>query len=452
MVGLTFFEAFGNLNQDVKIHLKQAVWNYLREVINMQIGQFSYLDNTLHCGPISIRDIISQDGMGTPTYIYSEQRLLENCRMVRQAFPNAAIRYAVKACMNLSILRLLHQQGFGFDVVSHGELNRAKLAGASGNEIVYAGAAKTNFEIQEAVQSGVTIVVECPEELDVIDRVTKKLRRRVKVLLRLRPNVDAHTHQHLTTGAAFSKFGMPEKTVRAILDDWHRDLVQIFGIHFHIGSLIKESESIAQATRVALPVIDEYDLGELDIGGGFPVSYQADESVPSPAEFAKAVANEIGDCKLKLLIEPGRMIVADTAILVTQVMSKEFGVDEEDEPWRIITCDAGMADLIRPMLYGAIHQVWPVHLRDPIITPTYVAGPYCESTDFLARRVINLPKLSRHDLLAIMHAGAYGRSMASNYNGNLFGAEVLVTVDGEIIVIAHREPFGHSIELEDVRR
>ncbi len=415
-----------------------------------QIGQLSYSDDVLHCGSVSIPDIIELHG--TPAYIYNEQGLFENCQIIREAFPNAAIHYAVKAWMNVNGLKLIHQQGFGFDVVSHGELNRAISAGASGDEIVYAGAAKTDFEIQEAIKFGAIIVVECPEELKVITDTAKEFQKRVKVLLRLRPNVDAHTHKHLTTGTAKNKFGMPENQVRGILDDRYDDWTQILGIHFHIGSQIEKPEHTAEALRVALPIIDQYGLKELDIGGGFPVSYEPGKPVPSIDKFAEAVAYEIGDRELKLLIEPGRIIVADTAILVTQVMSEEYGADEKGKPWRIVTCDAGMADLIRPMLYNAIHQVRSVHRRDSIIsTPTCIAGPYCENTDFLAREVTTLPELSRYDWLAVMHAGAYGRSMASNYNGNLFPPEVLVTTDDKMLVIGQRQSFDHSIALENMK-
>lgn len=412
----------------------------------MNIEQFGYQEGVLCCSGVPIPTILdSMAGLsseGTPAYVYSERALANNCQQVKQAFLGDKVRYAVKACMNGSVLRRIHDQGFGFDVVSHGELNRAVMAGASGAEIVYAGAAKTDFEIYEAVKHGVTIVVECSEELEVIDEAASRLKKHIQLLLRLRPDVDVHTHHHLTTGKAFSKFGIPESVVRSILEGWKSEWAKISGIHFHIGSQIEGPEYTAQATGVALPLIDEFGLSVLDAGGGFPVCYDEEGSVPSVAEFAQAIKREIGDRLIELIIEPGRTLVADIAVLVTSVMSEEHGED-----WRIVRCDAGMADLIRPMLYGAKHQIWPVLSGEMLSVPTFVAGPYCESTDFLARK-INLPALGRRDLLAVMHVGAYGRAMASGYNGNLFAPEVLVTTSGQVVIMAHRESLGHSIETE----
>lgn len=429
------------------------------------IGEFGYKDGTLCCSGVPIPKILAavphERGV-TPAYIYSKRGLLGNCHAMMSAFPKADIHFAVKACMNINILRELAKLGIGFDVVSHGELGRVRQANATGDRIVYAGAAKTDWEIAGAVGIGATIVVERPEELPIISVAANAQDLPTNILLRLRPNVDAHTHQHLTTGKAFSKFGMPEAMVREILRDWNDPLVYIRGIHHHIGSQIDNPAPTVQAMNVALPIIDEFDLDILDIGGGFPVWYEAEGSAPPINDFADAVHSALGNRDLQLIIEPGRSLVADTGILVATVMSEEYGESEfqaeeyviglprmEMKEWRIVTCDTGMADLIRPMLYGAVHQIWPVREDGtPVSIPTSVAGPYCESTDFLARGLLNLPELRRGDLLAVMHTGAYGRAMASNYNGNLIGPEVMVEPDGQITVIAERQSFGHSIALE----
>lgn len=416
------------------------------------IGGFGYIDGLMCCNGIPLTEVIASvphERGFTPLYVYNERAILDNCAALNSAFPQAKKRFAVKACMNLEILRLIRDQGFGFDVVSHGELGRAKLAGACPEEIVYAGAAKTDYEVSEAVGAGVTIVVERPEELPIIDVAAISQGLETTALLRLRPNVDAHTHRHLTTGTAFSKFGMPEAAVREILENRVSASGYRFGgIHFHIGSQIDSPSCTAQAIGVALPIIDEFNLKLLDIGGGFPVCYTENGSAPCVDEFSREIYNAIGDRDIQLLIEPGRSVVADTAVMVTTVMSVEYGTDEEGKPWRIVTCDAGMGDNPRPMLYDAYHQIWPLVAGDPESTPTYIAGPYCESTDFIGRGLLNLPLLKRGDRLVMMHCGAYVRAMASGYNGNLISPEVIVLSDGTIKLIAMRQSFGHSIALE----
>lgn len=415
------------------------------------IGGFGYTEGLMCCNGVPLTEVIASvphERGFTPLYVYNEKAILDNCASLNSAFPQAQKRFAVKACMNLEILRLIRDQGFGFDVVSHGELGRAKLAGACPGEIVYAGAAKTDYEISEAVGAEVTIVVERPEELPIIDVASTAQGLKTSALLRLRPNVDAHTHRHLTTGTAFSKFGMPEATVRSILREHMSNGCQFQGIHFHIGSQIESPDCTAQAIGVALPIIDEFGLQTLDIGGGFPVCYDEEGSAPCVGEFSREINNAIGDRDIQLLIEPGRSIVADTAVMVTTVMSVEYGMDEEGKPWRIVTCDAGMGDNPRPMLYDAYHQIWSLVAGDPELIPTYIAGPYCESTDFIGRGLTNLPTLRRGDRLVMMHCGAYVRAMASGYNGNLISPEIIVLSDGTIKLIAMRQSFGHSIALE----
>lgn len=429
------------------------------------IGEFEYVNGMLCCSGVpipKILEVVPHERGVTPAYIYSANGLIRNSQTMVSVFPEAEIRFAVKACMNVAVLKIMAKLGIGFDVVSHGELGRALMTHVAGDKVVFAGAAKTDWEISEAVGFGATIVVERLEELPLIKVAANAQALPTNILLRLRPNVDAHTHQHLTTGTAFSKFGMPEETVREILGGWNDPFVTIKGLHFHIGSQIDNPGCTVQALNVALPIIDEFGLGTLDIGGGFPVWYEAEGSSPPVSDFADAIHSAIGGRNLDLIIEPGRSLVADAAILVATVMSEEYGESEFDvdcvvgtekemRKWRIVTCDAGMADLIRPMLYNAVHQIWTVEQADSSVDiATSVAGPYCESTDFLGRDLFNLPELKRGDKLAVLHAGAYGRAMASGYNGNLFGPEILVEQDGSISVIAERESFGHSIALEQV--
>lgn len=420
-----------------------------------RIGGFAYVEGVLCCDGIPLTKIIEAgaDETGTtPAYVYSEATLRKNYQIVQGAFPQAEVRYAVKACMNIRILELLRRLGLGFDVVSWGELSRVERVGGCSEETTFAGVGKTDYDIFEAVRFGATIVVERPEELPVIQLTTEQLGKQIRVLLRLRPGVDAHTHTGLTTGTENSKFGMPLDMVRHILKhrtDYPR--LDVTGIHIHIGSQIDNPESTVRALDVALPLIDRFHLSTIDIGGGFPVNYRETGSVTDIAAFGQAVRDTIGGRDVKLLIEPGRYIVANAGVLVMTALSEENGYSPRRGWWRTVVCDTGMGDLIRPMLYEAYHQVWPVkECRSPSPIPTSITGPYCESTDFLARNRTNLPaEMRRGDQLAVMHAGAYGRAMAQHgYNGNLIGAELMVGLDGTVSVIARRESLLDHLTLE----
>ncbi|MDO8444255.1 MAG: diaminopimelate decarboxylase [bacterium] len=420
-----------------------------------RIGGFAYVEGVLCCDGIPLTKIIEAgaDETGrTPAYVYSETTLRENCHAVREAFPSAQVRYAVKACMNIRILELLRRLGLGFDVVSHGEMARVARAGGRGEETTFAGVGKTDYDIFEAVRFGATIVVERPEELPVIQLATEQLGKQIRVLLRLRPGVDAHTHTGLTTGTENSKFGMPLDMVRHILKhrtDYPR--LNVTGIHIHIGSQIESPTSTVRALDVALPLIDRFHLSTIDIGGGFPVNYRETGSVTNIAAFGQAVRDAIGGRDVQLLIEPGRYITANAGVLVMTVLSEENGYSPRRGWWRTVVCDTGMGSQMRPALYDAYHQVWPVEeCESPSPIPTSIAGPYCESTDFLARNRTNLPPgLRRGDRLVIMHTGGYGRAMAQHgYNGQGLGAELLVDRDRNVRVIARRESFADQMTLE----
>lgn len=423
-----------------------------------RIGGFAYVGGVLCCNGVPLTKIIKAgaDETGeTPAYVYSEATLETNCCAVREAFPQAQVRYAVKACMNIRLLDLLRRRfGFGFDVVSHGEMARVERAGGRGQETTFAGVGKTDYDIIEAIRFGATIVVERPEELPIIQSVAEQLGKHVEVLLRLRPDVDAHTHVGLTTGTEDSKFGMPLDMVRHILK--HRTDhpgLSVIGIHVHIGSQIDSPESIARALDIALPLIDRFHLTSLDIGGGFPVNYRETGSVPNIAAFGEAVMDKIGGRNLQLIIEPGRYLVANAGVLVMTVLSEEIGYSPRRGQWRTIVCDTGMGSLIRPALYEAYHQVWSVVQCDrPSPIPTSIAGPYCESTDFLVRKRTNLPaRMQRGDLLAVTHTGGYGRSMAlHDYNGHGLGAELLVDLNRTVRVIARRQTLADQMALENL--
>ncbi len=379
-----------------------------------------------YCQDVLLADLAP--AFGTPLYVYSRQRLEANYHRVAGAFAGlgARVRYSVKANSNGAILRLLRDWGAGFDVVSQGELYRTLRASAVPETIVFAGVGKTDAELCFAVESGVGwINVESREEIEALDAIAAARDARPHVALRLNPVVDADTHPHIATGGARSKFGIDLDEAEQLLAEAPRfPHVDLAGLHVHVGSQLASPGATVDAVRATLVLIDRYNLRMLDVGGGFPVSYQADESLPTPLPdppvFAQALAPMLRGRSLELLIEPGRSIVAEAGLLLTRALSvKQRGGRQ------VVVVDAGMTELIRPALYDAYHPIVPLDARraDPILTD--VVGPVCESADTFAYDRW-LPPLRRGDLLAITHAGAYGTSMASNYNSRLRPAEVLI--------------------------
>jgi diaminopimelate decarboxylase len=384
----------------------------------------------------------------TPLYVYSRRQLQTNYRRVADAFAplGAQVRYSVKANSNAAILSLLREWASGFDVVSSGELYCTLRAGADPASIVMAGVGKTDAELRFAVQSGIGwINVESREELEALDSIAAELNTRPHAAIRLNPGVEADTQHHIATGGARSKFGIDVDEAGRLLADGARfSHLDLAGLHVHIGSQLASPDATVAAVKTALSLIDRFRLRMLDIGGGFPVNYQPDQdSTPRPAPnvFAQALAPWLYDRRLEILIEPGRSIVADAGLLLTRVLSVKQRAGRQ-----VAVVDAGMTDLIRPALYGAYHPIVPVAAQsaDPIATD--VVGPVCESADAFAHDRL-LPPLKRGDLLAITHTGAYGMSMASNYNSRLRPAEVMV--DGETgRLIRRRETFDDLVSTE----
>jgi diaminopimelate decarboxylase len=371
------------------------------------------------------------EAAGTPVYIYSRKTLVDHYRKLRQAFRSVKplICFSVKSNGNLAILKLLVDQGAGLDIVSGGELFKARRVGCPADRIVFASVGKRPEEIRESLRLGIRCFnVESAPELEAIDRIARQMKTRARVALRVNPDVDAHTHKHITTGIAESKFGIDLDTAADLVrhHGGYRG-VEILGVHLHIGSQITQAAPFLLAIERAARVIEAgrkagLAMGWLNLGGGLGIIYK-DESPQTPQAFAEKVVPALKRLDVRLILEPGRFIVGNAGILVTQVLyvkrsrGKQFAV-----------VDAGMTELIRPALYDAYHGVVRVTRPDEQANGhgAYdVVGPVCESADVLARNR-QLGAVSAGDYLAILGAGAYGSVMTSNYNGRLRPAEVLV--------------------------
>jgi diaminopimelate decarboxylase len=344
--------------------------------------------------------------------------------------------YAVKANSNLAILDLFSRLGSGFDIVSGGELERVIAAGGDPSKIVFSGVGKSEREIRSALEAGILCLnVESESELERIDRIAGELGTRAPVSLRVNPDVDAGTHPYIATGLNQSKFGIPYAAAPGLYDK-ARTLrhVRIDGIDCHIGSQLTELEPIAEALEKIRDLVerlarDGLTLKHIDVGGGIGIRYQ-NEAPPTIRDYARVVFGAFDTRKYKLLFEPGRMLVGNAGLLLTRIEYLKKGADRN-----FAVVDAAMNDLIRPALYEAWHDIQPV--RDGGRPDTYdIVGPVCETGDFLARG--RRLAANEGDLLAIMSAGAYGMSMASNYNTRPRAAEVMVD-DDQLYVVRERE-------------
>ena len=367
------------------------------------------------------------DEYGTPLYVYSRARIEENYRRLQYAFRalTPSIHFSVKSNANGAILRVLRELGSGFDVVSGGEAYRALRAGADPASIVFAGVGKTESELSFALEKRLSwINVESVQELEVLNRLAKEYNAKPQVALRINPQIEAATHHHLNTGGHRSKFGIDLNDARSILLQAGQYLsLDIAGLHVHIGSQLADTVETVAALQRVLELATLHPIRNLDIGGGFPVPYRPNDEVPDPAVFAEAVQQALtarARQSFQIAIEPGRSIIADAGVLVTTV---EYVKVREGR--RIVVCDASMTELIRPALYDAYQHIVP--LQDGPASPQTadIVGPVCETGDTLGADR-ELAEVARGDRLLIMKAGAYGMSMASNYNSRPRPAEVLV--------------------------
>ena len=376
----------------------------------------------------------------TPLYIYSAEKILSNYNAYHQGFGDYPhlICYAVKANSNLSILKLLAEAGSGFDIVSRGELKRVLAAGGDPKKVVYSGVGKREADIEFALKAGIGCFnIESVAEVYMLNRVATKLGVKASVSLRINPNVDAKTHPYISTGLKENKFGIGMDDALPMYREMARmPALDIHGIDFHIGSQLTNIEPYAEALDLTLALIDELSelgihLKHLDMGGGLGIRYE-DETLIDPAVWIAQAIEKIGDRGLKILIEPGRSIVGDAGVLVTQVI-----LTKENEGKNFAIVDAAMNDLIRPALYSSWMNIINLDDDSESEVKNYdIVGPICETGDFLGKdREL---AFTSGDYLAVTHAGAYGFTMASNYNSRGRAAEVLLEA-GKARLIRERE-------------
>jgi diaminopimelate decarboxylase len=440
---------------------------------------FAYRNEELYCEDVPLARIAAE--VGTPVYVYSHATLARHFKVFDDALSEGATRrhlvcYSMKANSNLAVLRTLTALGAGVDTVSRGEIFRALKAGADPKKIVFSGVGKRDDEIEYALEAGILAFnVESHGELDAIERVAARMNRRARVSLRINPDVDAETHPYISTGLKKNKFGIPMSEARREFA-YARSLAHVdaIGLDCHIGSQLTKTspfrDAVARLGELARALkADGVKLELLDIGGGLGIPYHqgasraerseeapreavpsedaASNAPPSPADYGAAVREALhafAELDLTVICEPGRVIVGNAGVLVCKTLYRKHG-----EIKNFVIVDAAMNDLIRPAFYDSYHAIWPLARRAGSPFVADVVGPICETGDFLARDR-SLPfQPEPGDLLALMSAGAYGFTMASNYNTRPRVAEVLVH-GAEYAVVRKRETLDDLIRGEEI--
>jgi len=410
---------------------------------------FKYLQDELYCEEVPLQDLVRQ--VGTPCYVYSHATLRHHFQVFDDSFTSVPhlTCFAAKANSNLALLKLFGSMGGGVDIVSGGELFKARKAGIPAERIVYSGVGKTSEEIDFALRENILLFnIESPQELEVINGRAAQLGRRARIALRVNPDVDPKTHPYISTGMKKNKFGID---IDAALQEYERartlSHVDIAGVDCHIGSQLTEITPFIDTLKRLHLLIERLTsrgiaVQYLDIGGGLGITYDQ-EAPPHPTEYAEAILRELQGLPCTLIFEPGRVIVGNAGILVTRVL-----YTKQTPTKNFVIVDAAMNDLLRPSLYGSYHHIQPLRQSDRPTKIVDVVGPICESGDLLARER-GLPEVQAGDCLAVMSAGAYGFAMSSNYNSRPRAAEVLVKED-RFHVIRKRETWEELIQGESI--
>jgi diaminopimelate decarboxylase len=418
------------------------------------MNHFEYRNGEMFAEGMPIKKIAKE--VGTPAYIYSLAALRQQFRTFDQAFSSVPhlVCFSVKANSNIALLRVFAKEGGGFDIVSGGELFRALRAGADPKKVVFSGVGKKKDEIEYALRSGILMFnVESEHELVALNEIAGAVKKKAPVSLRINPDVDPQTHPYISTGMKKAKFGVDiRRSVEVYKKAVSLPNLEVVGVDCHIGSQLTSVSPFVDALARVREYLDRVLVGSLrkegariryvDLGGGLGITYK-DETPPGPEEYAKAIIQGLEGLDVTLILEPGRVIVGNAGILVTEVQY----LKETDEK-KFVIVDGGMNDLIRPALYGSYQAIQPVMQNHGETIVADIVGPICESGDFFAKdREIARP--ARGDLLAVMSAGAYGFTMASNYNSHPKPPEILVDGD-KYYVIRARETFEDLIRGEAI--
>jgi len=411
---------------------------------------FAYRNGVLHAEAVSLDTLA--DKVGTPFYCYATATLTRHYNVFAGAFADidALVCYAMKANSNQAVIATLAKLGAGADVVSGGELMRARLAGVPADKIMFSGIGKTAAELALAVEEGILCVnVESEPELEMLSQIAASKGRPAGISVRVNPDIDAKTHHKIATGKAENKFGIPLSRAREVYARASKlPGLKVTGVDMHIGSQITDLDPFGNAFSLLAEFVrtlraDGHAIAHVDLGGGLGIPYRDDnEPPPHPEEYAKVVKRATRDLGCRLIFEPGRLIVGNAGILVSRVLFVKHG-----DAKNFVVVDAAMNDLIRPTLYDAYHEIWPVKEKGAgKRIRADVVGPVCESGDFLALdRDMAEPKPG--DLLAVMSAGAYGAVQAGTYNTRPLSPEVLVK-DAEWALVRPRLEVDQIIALD----
>jgi len=418
------------------------------------MNHFEYRNGEMFAEGVPVKRIAKE--VGTPAYVYSLATLKRHFQVFDRAFSAVPhiVCFSVKANSNIALLRAFAKEGGGFDIVSGGELFRALRAGADPKKIVFSGVGKKKDEIEYALKSGILMFnVESEDEMVTLNEIAGGIGKKAPISLRINPDVDPQTHPYISTGMKKAKFGVD---IKRSLENYKRAVsmpnLEVVGVDCHIGSQLTSVSPFVDALARVREYLDRVLVGSLkregvqirylDLGGGLGISYK-DEMPPHPEEYARAIIQGLEGLDVTLILEPGRVIVGNAGILITEVQY----IKETDEK-KFVIVDGGMNDLIRPALYGSYQAIQPVVEKNSAKIVADVVGPICESGDFFAKdREIARPR--RGDLLAVMSAGAYGFTMASNYNSHPKPPEVLVDGD-QYYVIRTRETMDDLIRGETI--
>jgi diaminopimelate decarboxylase len=423
--------------------------NHLAMPDALSAPHFEIGPSGLSCDGVPLASIAER--VDTPVYVYSASLIREAYRRFDAAFQLVPHRlhYALKANSSLAVLRLLRSLGSGADANSGGEIDVARRAGFAPTDIVFTGVGKTRAELAQAVSLGVKAInAESAGEVARIDAVAASLDRRARVAVRVNPDIDSGGHPFISTGLGENKFGVPIDQVRALFCEMAgRTHVEPVGVHVHIGSQILSLDPLARAARAVARLVgalreDGIRLEHVDLGGGLGISYDGG-GAPGAENLAAAILPAVRDLSVVLLLEPGRVVVGPAGVLVATV------VDLKSRPdgGRFVVLDSGMTELLRPALYGAYHRIEPVVRQSGADSPCDIVGPLCESSDIVGRDRL-LPPLEVGDLMAVFDVGAYGSSMASNYNRRMLAPEVMID-EGQWRLVRRRQTIDDLLSLEE---